>query len=372
MGIQVSASNSDLLLGCSRPFDPEVELDDREVTPEMNYGSAFAEVMAVGRKAPHLRFLYKEANDAAKRWALSADDANALSEHTTRAFTVWKAWAAGKNSLGVKFKTVKVEAPMAVHVPEKGKPVTRETKLDLETHTYDLDEGEIGGTPDVCLTSADKKIRVVSDDKTGQDRAMNYAEPSRMGQLRTLALMMGATHVAVFHSPKGGNTDDVFLDPIGPKVLAEHHAALRLAMSRVGDGSLRPGKWCSYCPAKGSCPANYGEMVTATAKSVTAMTKLNLGSLSESVDRGVFTHTWRNLEKMAKIARDMIKEEIREGAVIQEPDGRTLTLVDVKRESLSMTSIRDALGKPAGDAEIERLRKLGAIKEVAYEELRAK
>jgi hypothetical protein len=374
MGLQVSASNTDLLLNCQRPFDPAVELDEREATLEMSYGSAFAEIMAMRRK---LKLpTPSEYEEILSHRQIKGEDYDRLIGHTTRAWDAWKSWAAGRNPLGIKLKIVRIETPMATHLDVSGAgkclTETRETKLNLETHTYDLDEGEIGGTPDVCLKSADGKIRIVSDDKTGQDRALNYNSPSTMGQLRTLALMTDATHVAVFHSPKGGSTDDIFLDPIGPKELAKHHADLRLAMSRIGDGSLRPGKWCSYCPARGSCPANYGEMVTATTKSVSAMTKLNLGSLSETVDRGVFTHTWRNLEKMAKIARDLIKEEVRAGAVYDEPDGRTLQLVEVKRESLSMTSLREALGKKAGDEEIERLRKLGAIKEVCYEELRAK
>ena len=169
-----------------------------------------------------------------------------------------------------------------------------------------------------------------------------------------------------------GGSDSIYLDPISPKDLAKHHAALRFAMSRVGDGNLRPGQWCKYCPARSNCPANYGEMVTATTKSVAALAKVNLGSLSETVDRGVFTHTWRNLEKMAKIARDLIKEEVRAGAVYEEPGGGVLKLVQKKRENISLTSIREALGKKAGEEEIERLRKLGAIKVIEWEEMNSR
>jgi hypothetical protein len=383
MGSQISASNTDLFLGCQRPFDPEVELDEREATPEMRYGSAFALIMA---RASELLALPKgvssqgfatlvSASDVAHKFNVDRETAVKLAEHTLRAWKYLKGWIDSDNPLNIKFKIARVETPMATFLSIQGNKLvttTRESKIDLESHTYDLDENEIGGTPDRTLASADGKIRIVMDDKTGEDRALVYANPVEMGQLRTLALQTDATHVAVFHSPKSGGSDSIYLDPISPKVLAEHHAALRLAMSRVGDGSLRPGPHCKYCPARSSCPANYGEMVTATAKSVSALTKINLGSLSETVDRGVFTHTWRNLEKMAKIARDLIKEEVAGGAVYEEPDGKILTLVTQKRESLSMTSIRDALGKPAGDAEIERLRKLGAIKAVEYTELRAK
>jgi hypothetical protein len=374
MGSQISASNTDLFLGCQRPFDPEVELDDREVGDAANYGSAFAELIAKG--------LQKQAVNPKKiveQWEIDNEESLVLFAHAARATTFLKKWIAGENSLGIKFRIAKVETPMATRIDVSGAgkllTETRETKLDLESHVYDLDNNEIGGTPDLCLKSLDGRVRVVIDHKSGQDRDLGEAEfanPAEMGQLRTLGLMTDATHVGVFFSPRGREQDDLYLDPIGPKVLAEHHAALRLALSRVGDGSLRPGSHCKYCPARGSCPANYGEMVTATAKSVSALTKINLGSLSETVDRGVFTHTWRNLEKMAKIARDLIKEEVADGAIYEEPDGKILTLVTQKRESLSMTSIRDALGKPAGDAEIERLRKLGAIKAVEYTELRTK
>jgi Protein of unknown function (DUF2800) len=372
MGLSVSASVTDLLLQCQRPFAPDTEIE-KDVGDAANYGSAFAELVADALTGADKKRQYGP-EAVAEKWDI-AKEAEALEAHAVRAVVFLKKWIAGDNPLKTKLKIVLAETPMATYLGPKGEVVTWEAKLDLETHTYDLDENEIGGTPDLLLKSADGKIHLVIDHKSGQDRDLSEAEfanPSTMGQLRTLGLMTSATHVGVFFSPRGRAQDDLYVDPISAKELAEHHAALRTAMARIGDGYLRPGKQCRYCDARPSCPANYGEMVTATAKSVTAMTKLNLGSLSESVDRGVFTHTWRNLEKMAKIARDMIKEEVREGARWEEPDGKVLTLTEVKRESLSMTSIREALGKPAGDAEIERLRKLGAVKEVIFEELRAK
>jgi PD-(D/E)XK nuclease superfamily protein len=372
VGSQISASNTDLFLGCQRPFDPEVELDERDSTPEMNYGSAFAETMATyATKSAGA----KEALAIAEKWKLGDEDLDRFTGHTIRAWNYLRNWLTGDNPLKRKFKIVRVETPMATHLSEqKGKlvTVTRETKLDLESHHYDLDEGEIGGTPDRTLVSADGKVKIVMDDKTGEDRQGFYANPSGMGQLRTLALQTDATHVAVFHSPRSGGSDSIYLDPMPTKELASHHSALRLAMSRVGDGSLRPGPHCKYCPARGSCPANYGEMVTATAKSVSALTKVNLGSLSETVDRGVFTHTWRNLEKMAKIARDLIKEEVREGALYEEPfGGGTLKLLPKSKREISLKSIREALGEKAGAEEIERLTKIGAVRTIEWEELRA-
>ena len=376
MGSQISASNTDLFLGCQRPFDPSVELDERDANDAANYGSAFAEAMAFARqqKSPSLAWT-KIIPLAVQKWNLEKEDGVNLKAHIQRAFEFWAKWRDGENPLKQKLTVVRVETPMAAHLSEsKGKlaTVTRETKLDLETHTYDLDEGEIGGTPDVCLTDASKKIKIVSDDKTGEDRQGFYANPVGMGQLRTLALMTNATHVAVFHSPRSGGSDSIYLDPISPKELTSHHAALRLAMSRVGDGSLRPGPHCKYCPAKSSCPANYGEMVTATTKSVAALTKVNLGSLSETVDRGVFTHTWRSLEKMAKIARDLIKEEVRAGAIYEEPSGKILTLSSKKKRDISLKSIREALGEKAGEEEIARLTKIGAVREIEWEELSAR
>jgi hypothetical protein len=369
MGAQFSASRTDLGLQCPRPFDPNVEAED-DAGEAANYGSAFAELVA-GNFTKKAGAPLKE---VAERWGVS--DADTLGEHAHRATLFLQKWIAGDNSLKVKFKIARVEMPLATHLDVSGAgkwlTETRETKLDLESHVYDLDENEIGGTPDLCLKSADGKIRLVIDHKTGQDRDLseaNFANPSEMGQLRTLAFMTDATHVGVFFSPRGRQQDDLYVDPISSKTLAEHHLALRQAMGRIGSGFLRVGKECKYCPARNSCPANYGEMVTATTKSVVALSGMGLGSLSETVDRGVFTHTWRNLEKMAKIARDLIKEEVRAGAVYEEPSGAILKLVAKKRENLSLTSVREALGKKAGEEEIERLRKLGVIKTIEWEEL---
>ena len=381
MGLQASASNSDLFLNCQRPFDPDVELDERDSTLAMNYGSAFAEVMAEYRRKGKLPSLFVHA--VAARWKLDVDSEGDLANHTSRAWSFWKAWTTD-NLLKKKLKIVRVETPMATYLGKRRQEAlsstdktprlevaTRETKLDLETHHYDLDENEIGGTPDVCLTSEDKKIRVVSDDKTGEDRAMLYANPAGMGQLKTLALMTDATHVAVFHSPRSGGSDAIYLDPITPKELVEHHAALRKALSRVGDGSMRPGPWCRRCPAKGSCPTQYGELAVHTGSLVKKFAGGPI-SLKDGVDRGLFVQTWSQLEKLAKLAREQIKEEVREGAVYETPSGHVLTLTEVKRENISLKSIREALGKPAGEEEIERLRKLGAIKEITWEEMRAR
>jgi len=374
MGLQISASNSDLFLNCQRPFDPEVELDEREATDAMNYGSAFAEVMAEYRLRGKLPSLF--VHNVAAKWKLDTDSEGDLAAHTSRAYALWKEWQL-QGPLD-RLKVVRVETPMATFLgatkatAKKLAVQTRETKLDLETHHYDLDANEIGGTPDVCLTSDDKKIRVVSDDKTGEDRAMVYSSPKDMGQLKTLALMTDATHVAVFHSPRSGGSDAIYLDPITPKELAEHHAALRLALSRVGDGSMRPGPWCRYCPAKSSCPTQYGELAVHTGALVKKLSGAGAIQLSDGVDRGLFVQTWSQLEKLAKIAREQIKEEVAAGEVYECPDGRVLTLTEVKRENISLKSIREALGKPAGEAEIERLRKMGAIKEITWVEMRAK
>jgi hypothetical protein len=369
MGIQISASNSDLFLNCQRPFDPEVELDARESTDAMNYGSAFAEIMAKARSSKGLIRWSEIVSGAIARWGITGDDVGNIMVHVQRAFAYWSSWVSGANPLKKKFTIVRVETPMATFLGEDS-VTTRETKLDLETHSYDLDANEIAGTPDVCLATDGKSpVRVVLDDKTGEDRALLYASPASMGQLRTLALMTDATHVAVFHSPRSGGSDDIYLDPISPKELAEHHAALRKALARVGDGSMRPGPWCNRCPAKLTCPTQYGELAVHTGALVKKLAGGGAVQLKDGIDRGLFIQTWSQIAKLAELARDQIKEEVRAGAVYETPDGKTLELSTKSRENISLKSIREAFGK-AGEEELERLRKAGAIKKIEWEEMR--
>jgi PD-(D/E)XK nuclease superfamily len=376
MGIQVSASRTDLFLACPRPFDPEIEPDSREDedTSKADYGSAVHELVTDQKSST---------DEVLAKWGISTEESLLAVAHASRAIKYLKSWLAGENPFKLKFKIVRVETPLATYLGDSGEVETRESKFDPETHHYDLDENEIGGTPDWVLVSLPEKgkgkkvqpeIRLVLDLKTGDFHSNEFASPSKMGQMRTLALQTGATHVGIFYSARTGGSDALYVDPISDEALGDHHLTMRGAQALVGSGFMRPDptRQCRYCPVRGSCSATVGEVVRETSALVKRLDGSGALRLEQSIDRGAFHQIWSNMEKLAKIVRDQTREEVREGAVIERPDGKVLTLSEVRRESLSMTSIREALGKAAGDEEIERLRKLGAVKEVCFEELRAK
>src|SRR5580704_1250358 len=342
---QLSASKTDLFLQCQRPFaddTPEPDEDDRPKAAR-DYGTQFHKALEV--------------------WVSGhghIDDPKVIA-HAKAAMVFLQNWMT--NYPSGPLNVIWTEKHLATRLLKSGIK-TRACEFDEATHTYALRLGEIGGTGDLLVQN--EKTRIIIDYKTGTSK--NYSNP-KTGQMLTLALMTNANAVAIFHSPPGG-LPVIYEEPVTKEELQAHAKALRLQRARVGDGSLRPGPECRYCPVKGTCPTQHGELLVQT----TALVRKTLGAggLTQEIDRGVFYPMLGKLEKLAKLAREQIKEEVEMGEVYETPDGKTLTIVSVEgRESISKKSILEAMGEKEGGEMLNLLRAKGAIKESSWTELRA-
>jgi hypothetical protein len=241
---------------------------------------------------------------------------------------------------------------------------TMPTRFDVETHTYHLAPSQMGGTSDIVLSNWDQ--RLVADYKTGEGK--DFSNP-KTGQMLTLAIAEDAAEIAIVHSPRAG-IPVVYAAPVTTDEKEAHRKKLRIALQKIGDGSLRPGPECKYCPARLGCPAHYEELARKTWALVKTLAPLPVSQIE--VDLGRFHQLWPGLERLAKVVREDIRERVKAGEVIERPDGKTLAVNTVTREVLSKTSILEAMGKKRGEKMLESLRQAGAITTTTYEELRAK
>ncbi len=356
MGKQITASKTPLLLNCSRPFDPSVEHSEEEPSEPARYGSAFHEVLELS--APKA-----DAKAIAERWEV---DPKELYPHAVRTLAFLKKWLAGDNIYEEVFTVVGRETHRATLLGKtrNSVPETRECGFEAEGHTYDLRPGELGGTDDLVVTS--DKRRVVIDYKTGDWG--EFHKPATMPQMLTLAIQTNADCVAVLHSPREG-LPVMFVDEVSPALLRDFAGHLRRAMRRIGDGSLRPGPWCSRCPARVGCPAGDADLL----KKANALIKVACSSeeMGRPLNKGQFHMFLQQLDRLAKRAREILREDIRGGEIIVRPDGQVLVLRPKSKENLSKSSIVAALGKQKGEAQIERLRQAGCITVSSWEEIHA-
>jgi hypothetical protein len=139
MGLQVTASQTDLFLNCQRPFDPAVELDEREFHEGAAYGTR-------GHKAVAELLRGKEVSDPE------------LKAHAIRSVKAIEANYPG-------YTKADIEVPLATEIDTYYEEIDIETRyadFTEEGHHYDLRPKEIGGTPDLVLTNLTKgKKRLV-------------------------------------------------------------------------------------------------------------------------------------------------------------------------------------------------------------------
>lgn len=344
---QISASKTALLLQCARPFALDVEQDEREVGEAATYGSAIHEcVAAMILKGEDT--LPNNGKDIARVW--DVENHLEMLSHAQRTYKALIRWAAKE-----KLKIVGVEQSTALDLRRGLMKATRLIQLDLNEHKYKgLNPGEIAGTYDILLEDG-KQNSVVLDIKTGNTG--EFHKPEALPQMLTLALMEGANRVAILHSVKDA-PPIVYEGDISIAAETAHLDNLRAQMARIGDGSLRPGPECTYCPAKSTCPSQDGEMLVHAASLVRSAGEV---LSKDTVSRGQLHMFLQEFDRLAKRARGLLRDEVRAGAIIQRPDGKVLALSKVKVESLSKASIERALGKEKGTAMVEQLRKLGCV-----------
>lgn len=351
MANQVTASRVALLLECTRPFDPAIEHDEREETEAMRYGSCVHEILeGFAKGGPALP---PEMQKVAKRWNVELDV-----EHPLTAWKALQKWMTKKgNPYGESFEIIGTE--QSLKMARIGVPCA----FDKESHTYGLEPGEWGGTYDLLLQSAQRKV--VLDTKTGNWG--NFTRPAAMAQMLALALLTDADAVAILHTPRDA-APVIYCEDVSTMQLAGFEGRLDMARERIGDGSMRPGDHCLRCPARGSCPTQDSNLLRQSGALIKAAnTTLERGP----VEPGAMHMFLQEFDRLAKRAREELRDLVRSGAVVERPDGKVLEMRRVEYETLSKTSVVAGLGKQKGEAMLDKLRKLGCVKSGEREELRA-
>jgi len=382
MNLQPSASRTALLLACPRPFDPELDVELEEPGEPARYGSAFHQVIAACLRGSAKKPLEKsiaaytrEINRATKKFDVVAA-AQELAGHVKSSVQVLRKWLARENLI-----VQQVETARAVHATAIGDWTRRTISPHDEDHRYDVVSDEVPGTID--LVAANSKRIVVLDHKTGGIDE-NFARPSLIPQMRTLGLVeLGARsaviEVAIFHADRRG-LPIVYSEEYEPVEQHKHAAALAKAVSRIGQGFLRPGPYCRRCPARTTCPAHAADLLaessaalvqSASALAVEPIQGPLAPATGASIEQraGALYDLLKKFRALEKAGSEEIKRLVREGAVIETRTGEVLALRKQSYETLSKKSVIEALGKVAGERELEKLRKKGALRETTREML---
>jgi len=392
MGLQPSASRTDLLLECSYPFDPKHQLAPTQAGEPARYGSAFHEVIAKhikrGKRGPSTK-LSVWASAALEHYDLPAGLLDELVPHVAQAWPALDTWLRGKNSWKQDFTAgeVGVEKSYAWSPGREGSGGRRIAPPSAEDHHYSgLRGGEIAGTVDLIAHRDDGRLALVLDHKTGEDPHGAFAKPDRLPQLLTLVggadVNCNSTHVvvAIFHARRRG-LPIVHSEMVRDETWQAHGEKVRAALTRIGDGTMRPGPWCGYCPAREVCPAKDGELLEQASGllrglhakgSESLLVQNGNAGLTRAQALGKLYDIVKKSEALASRARDEIRAEILRTNVMPElPDGKHLTVIDQTVERLSKSTLQRGLGKLAAEKEIARLRRLGGLEKSTHKQLHA-
>lgn len=386
MGVQPSASRSELLLGCPRPFDPETEADEDVSGEAARYGSAFHQVIAACLRPSKARKPLERTARFAKeidRAAVAFEVKRAREElagHVKGSVKVFRNWLE-REGLHVE----EVETSCAVKPRANGTWTVREIEPFDDEHRYDVDLDEIPGTVDVVATNPNRKRAVVIDHKTGSGEIEQYARPLTLPQMRTLGLFECAAkelELGIFHADRRG-LPAIYAEPYESPQQKAHSKALYGALQLIGSGFLRTGPQCEYCKARDTCPAKaaelLGESTTVLVESATTLAAEPIdpkGLLAPREDgltvedrAGALYDLLRRFKRLEKAASAEIKQMVKDGAIIETRDGKVLAIQRYFAESLSKKSVLAAFGKTKGEKELRRLRAAGAIYESPREKL---
>lgn len=396
MGLQPSASKTELLLTCQRPFDPTLESEPDEPGEPARYGSAFHAIIAACLRSPVKKPLekntpaYAKAVDRAAKQHDVKDAREELAGHVKSSVKVLRNWL-----IHEKLEIAEIETAYAVSTRADGSWRARAVEAHDEDHVYTVDEDELPGTVDLVVQSANRKRRVVIDHKTGifeswlvNDEDVRFATPATVPQLRTLGLAAGSSlhsELGIFHADRKG-LPIVYAEPFEIEDQRAHAKELHAAFDRIGGGFLRPGEYCKRCPARIGCPAaaahllvESSEVLVRAANNILlepidpnglcvlptepppeGMLEVRAGALYDMVKR------FRELEKAVAVE---LKRLVKAGAIIETKDGKVLTIREQTYETLSKKSVIEALGKVAGEKLLAQLRKKGVVREATREML---
>lgn len=364
--MQPTASRADLLLECSYPFAPDRIVEGSSSTEAQRYGIAFHAAIAE---------LLKVGPEKAELDALTALD-DAARKHVVASHSRLEGWLLDNYWVGRCRRHVEVSL---AYCPRNATARLCEPP-SVEDHIYpDLRQDEIGGTADLIVVPSDKaRPLLVLDHKTGMWG--DFARPERLPQLLVLGaaacLKWGRAEFvpAILHSPRDG-LPIVYEGEamLSPGSIPFNHK-LRLAMARVGDGSLRPGSHCGRCPVRSQCPAHSADLLKEAGSLVERATLVGSELVLVANTNGALTREEKigRLHLLLSRFRELDSRAVQEMkmALVNEPglepvrpDGKTLGLKTRTVERLSKASIERALGKERGAAMIEKLRKLGCLEE---------
>jgi len=274
---------------------------------------------------------------------------------------------------------VEIETAAAIRPNGRGEWLVRDIAPHDEEHRYDVGGDEVPGTVDLVVRTKNRKRVVVVDHKTGSYAIEDFARPSKIPQMRTLGLL--GNEVGIFHADRLG-LPMVYSEPYELPEQRMHADGLYDALGRVGSGFLRPGKHCTRCPVRETCPAQAAEVLTESAASLVATANVlavepvdpkaplmppTNGSTVET--RAAALHTMlKRFRALDKAATEELRRLVRDGRLIETRDG-VLVLRTQSYETLSKKSVIDALGKVDGEKMIEKLRAKGAVRSATREQL---
>jgi hypothetical protein len=381
MGLQPTASNTELLLGCQRPFDPALELPPRESSAKSNYGSAFHEAIAVelaeldsiGRAAGQRTYDLAAILD---HWQVRVHVSD-FKQHLEEAIAFLHRWMRGENPFGLRWQVADTEKSYAYH-PRKD-AVRPALPPDEENHIYpDLRPGEVGMTVDLELIAVGGAgDRCALDYKTGW--VSKHASAAEVPQLKTIGLALKSKYVAAMETPRSG-LPAIYAEELYVDDREKHRKELVRKMRRIGDGSLTPAKErCRYCHARSTCAAADHDLLVDSVAIVEAM-----GGVIERQDSGgnglvaadivgKLHLLFSRYDQLRERGRQEIRRFVEEhpDLIVVRPDGKMLEIVPKAVERISKTAILRAMGKIAGEKELERLREFGALESKVQMELRA-
>jgi hypothetical protein len=235
---------------------------------------------------------------------------------------------------------------------------------------------------------------LIEDHKTSEYE--DFSKPLDKPQLLSLAAAVmrwiGSEHavIAVLHARRRG-LPKVYADDVKLHELKSYETRVATSLSRIGDGSMRPGAWCKYCPAQTVCPARDAELLARAGDVLTGLTaaggalskagltandvalaRVPFGQMSRTKQLGYLYDVIRKAEAIAKRGREEIKNEIVEsgGNLLPETsNGEYLTVRSYEKETVSKSGIVEAYGKMAGERLLTKLRKDGAMNTTTVKQL---
>lgn len=388
-GLQPSMSWTAQLLQCSFAFGKDVR---REPGEPALWGSAWHELQAEVLRSRALDALSPQrVASVTKRWGVAPEG---MADHVANAYAELNKWL-GRNQFKIDFRKLKrgtlIEKAVALF------PLTAGRQLpphDDDHRYHGLLQHEQPGTLDYAEIPASKKISLLLlDHKTGEE---DFSKPLEKPQLLSLAaavmrwLKRDRAIVGVLHARRRG-MPRVYAEEVTLQELSGHESGLAQALARIGDGSMKPGPWCGWCPAgsMGVCPGRDGHLIEKAGDLLTGLTaaggalsKEGLAAndvvvargglrLSPEKKAGLLYDILRRGEALAARARVELKKEILAsgGQFAPECHDGYLTVRSYSKETLSKKGIEKAYGKLEAERILSKLKRDGAMTESTVEQL---